>query len=77
MSSHFEVSEIIEFRVNKTLIARYRPGFPYRFTEVNSPFIQGRIAEGKANEIDCSRMASMRNALGSGQSAVSGAVTVG
>ncbi len=77
MSGHFEVNEIIEFRQNRTLIARYRPGFPYRFTDVNRGFVGGLIADGRAQEASGERVATMRNALGTSPSHISGAVTVG
>ncbi len=44
----FHVLEVIEFRQGPVLVARYRPDFGYRMTEVNESFIADLIKAGKA-----------------------------
>ncbi len=44
----FRVTEVSEFVVGVRRIARYRPEFEYSVTDLNTGFVSGLVAQGRA-----------------------------
>ncbi len=72
MTEHFEVTGIHEFRQGNELVARYHPGFAYRFTDKNKFFVFNLIDNEMAKQVDAGRLAQLQASNGrvSGQLAV-------
>lgn len=73
MSDHFEVHEVRDFWDCGERVARYHPGFAYRFTDRNREFAQGMINNGVATELSAERHAMLSSQNGK----VSGFLKVG